>query len=943
MPAPTSLFQFQVPAESQNIFLNPSGESTANYSAVGTATVTRSTTVARYTGPDSRYSWRIQAAAGNDGIQITTRAMTNTTTWVSFWLYGTWSTVAVKIGSTTVTPIAYETDGGWTWFLTLDTNFTGAQANGQTAAQILLNAGADVYLDDALCQQGTFWTTTFHGGFPSGVRWEGIAHQSVSTLLPTVGDNKPNLVAGRVYDMDNRTNLIVSSYLGFGLAEYERLTRSTIDRGGQFESANLSARTMVLSTLAVGSGRSMANLLSTLGSLIDYIQPGQEFVFRYRGTPTFRGGTADVQTTICVYGKGLEGAWNMWAERVNLTLIAHSPQWLTNSATVTALTASATITGDYVYTRRRSVWSKPIAGGSPGAALQCVLITSKGHVFVGGTGGVWGSDGNSWGTVGTATGGTTIVYAMCTDPTETYLYVTGSFTNIGGTAANYVARYAIPATGVTGGAWAALSTGLGALGRALCTVPTASGHDLYIGGDFTSPGNYFVKWTDAAFATISPNTLNAAVYALVFDGVATIYLGGNFTNLATVTASSPQPTNTHYTDGNIPTTKIDGSPGDWCNYKIANIYAGEVAVSSAAAATSSSGGSNALSWATRTGVAGYAIYRAIDSSAPPLAGQYYYLTTTTLTSFIDDGTFLVDTNRTPPGSNGTGGKRVGKYNVLTSAWSAVTGRLIDAGAGASAGLNGICHSLSLAPDLTTLYAAGAFTTADGTTVNGFAMFNGQQWVACGGGVTGGTFTTCFYDPTRNVVHVGGDFTSAGATGKPGTTGAQYALWWPGESGSGVWSASDLSLPASFNPKAFALSPVTDDLWLVGASNSNATGAALTSVTAAGMGGAFLNYPQVVIDGPGRLLAIVNETTGQEMLFNLLVGDGERVVIDLGGGRKTVVSISTGQPRHFYYLAGDLFRFGLVSGTNRLTVLLTGTGGNTLVRLFDPTSRLAVNS
>jgi hypothetical protein len=347
MPAPTGLFQFQVPAESQNIILNPSGESSSNYSTVGTATLARSTTYARFTGPDSRYSWRVQAAAGNDGIQLTTRAMTSTTTWVSFWLYGTPVSVSVKIGSTTVTPIVYETDGGWSWYLTLDTNFTGGQVSTQTAVQILFGAGSDVYLDDAVCQQGSFWTTTFHGGFVSGVRWEGISHQIVSTLVPTVWDNKPNLLAGRIYDMDNRTNLIVSSYLGFGLAEYERLTRDTIDRGGQFESARLNPRTMVLSTLAVGSGKSMANLLSTLGNLIDYVQPGQEFVFRYRGTPTFRGGTADVQTSICVYGKGLEGAWNMWTERLNLTLIAHSPLWLSNSARTTNLTITTITTSNH--------------------------------------------------------------------------------------------------------------------------------------------------------------------------------------------------------------------------------------------------------------------------------------------------------------------------------------------------------------------------------------------------------------------------------------------------------------------------------------------------------------------------------------------------------------------------------------------------------------------
>ena len=291
MAAPTSLLQFVVPVESVNYILNPSAESTANFSATASATVTRSTTYSRQVTAEELYSFRVQTASNAHGLVLTTPALASATTYVSFWVRGTFANPSVKIGATTLTPTLYETDGAWKWYVTEATAFTGGQVSGQTSVTIQFDTGADCYVDHVVCQQGA-WTTAFHGSFP-GCTWEDIAHESVSTLLATV-DGKPNLAAGQLYDIGNTTTLIVSSVLGFGAPDMDHVAQQTVDRGGVYQKSDLNSRVMVMQ-LELWPG-TFAGLHSQRATLLDLVQPGQMFVLRYRGNTTYRGGTADVMT-----------------------------------------------------------------------------------------------------------------------------------------------------------------------------------------------------------------------------------------------------------------------------------------------------------------------------------------------------------------------------------------------------------------------------------------------------------------------------------------------------------------------------------------------------------------------------------------------------------------------------------------------------------------------
>jgi hypothetical protein len=117
MAAPTNLFQFLVPAESTNYVLNPSAESSANFTTTGTATATRSTTYSRQITAEEQYSFRVQTSASDSGLSLTTASLPSATTYVSCWIRGTFANLRFKIGSTTVMFTVYEIDGAWMWYV----------------------------------------------------------------------------------------------------------------------------------------------------------------------------------------------------------------------------------------------------------------------------------------------------------------------------------------------------------------------------------------------------------------------------------------------------------------------------------------------------------------------------------------------------------------------------------------------------------------------------------------------------------------------------------------------------------------------------------------------------------------------------------------------------------------------------------------------------------
>lgn len=944
MATPTSYMQVRLAVNGSvvNYCLNPSAEdgsgaTPTNASAVAGATISRQTTITRQVTVDSSYAFRVQTASTNQGLQLTTGTLPNATTYVSAWIRGTFTAANIrfKIGSTTVTPTLYETDGAWTWFVTDDTPFTGAQASGQTAVQILhTTTGADFYVDDVVVA-GTL-TTAFHGSY-AGCEWSGIAHQSTSTLYGRLSDGTPNLAAGQIYDLANSW-LVVSSLLGAGLPEIELQEQDTVDRGRIFQSAQLNARTLVLQGVTLKS-TSIANLHSVRSTLIDYVPPGEKFVFRYRGNPTFKGGTNDISELETVYVKGLEGNWNLpLFEQTVLTLKAHDPLFRASTDTATALNLISSTTLSFALRRTATGWEIPGGGLGPNVVVYALACSPKGHIFAGGQFGndnLKGWNGSTWADCGVMTG-TKVIHALAFDPSGTVLYVGGEFTNMGGVTCNNIAKYTLPASGVSGGTWAAMggTPGTNNRVRAIVTVPSTSGHDVYAFGLFTTAGgssaNYAAKWNGSAWSTLGPNTASANGYVrcAVYDGNRYIYFGGEFTTFGTMsTPSAPSVSNTTGTLAN----------GQWTYKILLRSNTGRTALSAASATGTSSTG-KVITLPNTAGCSYIEIFRSQTTTG---FSPWYYLTSVPrgTTTFTDDGSLTYNTNL-PDSSfttatDGTRTAYVGKYDTLNNCFEYV----------GQTGMGAMVKTLALAPDGVTLYAGGSFIVADSAQANKVAQYNGYIWSAMGdtstgGGVNGGDVESLLVLPTGEVA-VGGKFTSL-YDSLVGSLGVSLAYWAPGAlGGSGVWTHADVTFPSSTTVYAVMLDH-NRRLWFGYDTSGSGTLSASTTVTQSGMAGAFLSYPRLYIQGPGVLRYLENVTTGHRLWFNLTVGTDEVVTLDLRRGYKTITSSVGGATRISRFVTGDLGDFGLRAGANTILVYYTGTSGNAAIKMSDQGLRISAD-
>jgi hypothetical protein len=142
-------------------------------------------------------------------------------------------------------------------------------------------------------------------------------------------------------------------------------------------------------------------------------------------------------------------------------------------------------------------------------------------------------NGSTWTNLGPGMSGNnpadTYVNAMAFDPLGN-LYAGGRFANAGGTNATNIAQW-------NGRSW--LTVGSGLNGQVFCLVMSRAGV-LYAGGAFTEAGlvsaAYLAKW-DGSNWTALKSQLNGAVYALTFDSAGNLFAGGDFTTAGGLTVN----------------------------------------------------------------------------------------------------------------------------------------------------------------------------------------------------------------------------------------------------------------------------------------------------------------------------------------------------------------------------------------------------------------------
>jgi hypothetical protein len=152
-------------------------------------------------------------------------------------------------------------------------------------------------------------------------------------------------------------------------------------------------------------------------------------------------------------------------------------------------------------------WRKIGNGLTESAPASCIY---KGQLVVGGS--RW--DGTAWQPLGPGIHG---VYALATYGND--LVAGGTFTQVGGTPASYIARW-------DGVAWHALGLGVNALVRALAVYRG----ELIAAGDFTTAGGiaaaHIARWNGSQWQPLGTGT-SAAIYALLLHG-SDLVAGGGF-------------------------------------------------------------------------------------------------------------------------------------------------------------------------------------------------------------------------------------------------------------------------------------------------------------------------------------------------------------------------------------------------------------------------------
>jgi len=81
------------------------------------------------------------------------------------------------------------------------------------------------------------------------------------------------------------------------------------------------------------------------------------------------------------------------------------------------------------------------------------------------------------------------------------------------------------------------------------------------------------------------------------------------------------------------------------------------------------------------------------------------------------------------------------------------------------------------------------------------------------------------------------------------------------------------------------------------------------------------YPIIVASGPGRWYSLENHTTGNTILFDLVLGSGETASLNLMPGQKTLVSSAHGNIINKVLPGSDIVTFHLIPGDNDVTVFL----------------------
>lgn len=404
------------------------------------------------------------------------------------------------------------------------------------------NATAKVstfYVDSAQMEPKPYSTTYCDGDQPD-CRWNIMQAQSISTRNAyTRKGGKWVALSGSNRDEEDLYMTVIGG-LGMPSIANNKQSYATAP-GSYYQSSKILDRIITLTfhakhvdILGREKNMSLIFLMKLRQYLIDVIKPDltagdQEFLVEYKD--------GDIPLYFRArYDGGLEGEWdirNRWINSFPLRLLVVSPMLQQDSQEVAYLDFQESFAVSFAASRVNGVWGN--MGIAASNAIADLAFGKKGEVFAGGSFTLVNNatlsanritywDGSQWQSMSTGANG--VIQGITVAPNG-FVYVTGSFTTIGGVAAANIAYW-------DGSAWNAMGTGLGSSGNCIAVAPNGN---IYVGGNFTTAGGVnarrIAKWDGTKWSGVGQFSGFSAgiVYAIVVspDG-SYLYVGGSFTD-----------------------------------------------------------------------------------------------------------------------------------------------------------------------------------------------------------------------------------------------------------------------------------------------------------------------------------------------------------------------------------------------------------------------------
>lgn len=405
-----------------------------------------------------------------------------------------------------------------------------------------------------------------------------------------------------------------------------------------------------------------------------------------------------------------------------------------------------------------------------------------------------GYDGTNWFPLNNGVSGelnATYVFGLAHD--NQYVYVGGWFTNADGLAAANVARW-------EGSNWSVM--GAGFVNGIVLTLKMM-GTNLYAGGIFQNNNgvtiNCLARWAGSAWSIVPGDFTGSppvAVEAVETDGT-NIFVGGQFDGVAGMSSVNAAAWN-----GSTWTPMPLGAGGivRTLLFQGNQLYVGGAFTNTTAGFTNTAvwNGSSWSPWAN----ANNPVYDLIsDGSSIYVGGQF-----TTIGPLATTGIAKWDGVNWSALGAGLQGFGIGSARGVFKMAFDSAGRLVAAGnfnvvdgvgvshvaiwdgnrwsALGAATSKGLTHSLgqvyTLYANGNTLYAGGLFTEAGDQVVNHIGAWDGTNWSAVGGGVSGAS-TSGFAPIVRCFAFMGGNLYAGGSFANAGPVPANNIAYWDGAS------------------------------------------------------------------------------------------------------------------------------------------------------------------